>query len=132
MPHFLFHPQTDQRSNHCRWTIICRPHLITRVKEFKTIILPHSTNQIIVLWPNRCRCRRPCLSSLLLICDVVDAVADVAITVLEELKKGSLSKNNAYDSENVILKCNTILSGLFYVVWRVNNLRIKLEGAFWR
>ena len=30
-----------------------------------TIIFPHSTNQIVVFWRRRCRCRRPCLSSVL-------------------------------------------------------------------
>ena len=30
-----------------------------------TFIFPHSTNQSIAFWRRRCRCRRPCLSSLM-------------------------------------------------------------------
>ena len=52
---------------------ISRCHLADYVKELSenacrtcsTIIFPHSTNQIVVFWRRRCRCRRPCLSSLL-------------------------------------------------------------------
>ena len=51
---------------------ISRCHLVDYVHEFylsacrtcSTIIFPHSTNHIIVFWRRRCRCRRPCLSSL--------------------------------------------------------------------
>ena len=51
---------------------ISRCHLADYVKEFyysacrtcSTIIFPHSANQIIVFWRRRCRCRRPCSSSL--------------------------------------------------------------------
>ena len=52
---------------------ISRCHLTDHVKELyksacrtcSTIIFPHSTNQIIVFWRRHCRCRRPCLSSLM-------------------------------------------------------------------
>jgi len=52
---------------------ISRCYLTDYVKELYlsacrtcgTIFVPHSTNQIIVFWPCRCRYRSPCLSSLL-------------------------------------------------------------------
>ena len=36
-----------------------------RAARAARLFIPHSTNQIIVFWRRRCRCRRPCLRSLM-------------------------------------------------------------------
>ena len=65
---------------------ISRCHLADYVEELylsacrtcSTIIFPHSTDEIIVFWGRRCRCRRPCLRSLMCwlwyICRVINLI----------------------------------------------------------
>ena len=78
---------------------ISRCHLADYVKEFylsachtcSTIILPHSTNcnQTSVFWRRCCRCRRPCLSSLLQRQDLFffDTPTKTALTMSKKKKK---------------------------------------------
>ena len=114
---------------------ISRCHLADYVKEFylsachtcSTIILPHSTNcnQTSVFWRRRCRCRRPCLSSLLQRQDLFffDTPTKTALTMSKKKKKSKelLNKINSLIQEpplDFLVHCDGAWGGYFCTMIR--------------